>query len=476
MTSTTDFDRLVAGWLESAAPADLSAEGLDAALATARSTSQRRGIGALLAGPAAWPNGGRASLAGLPPVVRIAILAALAGGLIAGGLFVGSRLRPPVAPPPVDPPPTVIPVDAIRVYDGRLTRVPGAPGDGFDSPIAVSNGQIIGFGDTQAIIWDVESRQFASGGPLSGRRSRPTPVLLADGRVLIIGSDLSQPDASGASSITTATAEVWDPRTRTSSPAVPLGTSRWIFGAIRLADGRVLVSGGLTTDGSEEFVADAEIFDPATATFKPTGSLTEPRIGHTMTLLPDGRVLLAGGLTGRFPGERAATTEIYDPSSGTFAASDALTAVAPNPDDTKYPLEARSPIVTLRGGQVLVPGLRCQEVHAYRADGLSDGVRATAIEIFDPSTGAFRPGGFMPHCVHDAFPLPNGELFVRGWWYEQAGPEAATERRWAGLYDPATSSVRKVQPPSVNAGPYVQTAVLPDGRVVFFGSGVEVME
>ncbi len=471
MTSTTDFDRLVAGWLESAGPADLPAEGLDAALATARSTSQRRGIRAFMAGPAAWPNGGRAGLAGLPPMVRIAILAALAGGLIASGLFVGSRLRPPV-----DPPATVIPVEVIRVYDGRLTRVPGSSGGGFDSPIAVPNGQIIGFGETQAIIWDVETRQFAGGGPLSGRRSQPTPVLLADGRVLIIGSDLSQPDATGTSSITTATAEIWNPRTRTSSPAVPLGTSRWIFGAIRLADGRVLVSGGLTTDGSEEFVADAEIFDPATATFAPTGSLTEPRIGPTMTLLPDGRVLLAGGLTGRFPGERASTTEIYDPSSGTFAASGALTAVAPNPDDTKYPLEARSPVVTLSGGQVLVPGLRCQEVHAYRADGLSDGVRATAIEIFDPSTGTFRPGGFMPHCVHDAFPLPNGELFVRGWWYEQAGPAEATERPWAGLYDPATGSVREVDPPSVNGGPYVQTVVLPDGRVVFFGDGVEVME
>lgn len=63
--------------------------------------------------------------------------------------------------------------------------------------------------------------------------------------------------------------------------------------ATLLSDGRVLVVGGVSTkDGEADYLATAEVWVPATATFGPAGSLSEGRLGHTTTLLLDGRVLV----------------------------------------------------------------------------------------------------------------------------------------------------------------------------------------
>jgi hypothetical protein len=66
--------------------------------------------------------------------------------------------------------------------------------------------------------------------------------------------------------------------------------------ATRLGDGRVLLAGG-QADGRQEspVIASAEIYDPVSGTFAPTGQLSEPRYGAVATLLLDGRVLVAGG-------------------------------------------------------------------------------------------------------------------------------------------------------------------------------------
>jgi hypothetical protein len=91
-----------------------------------------------------------------------------------------------------------------------------------------------------------------------------------------------------------------------------------------LADGRVLVLGGRTVGTSpggppEDDVASAEIYSPATGKFSATGSMSRPREGHTATLLPDGRVLVAGGntlqqVTTSTNGDTSSTAELYDPS------------------------------------------------------------------------------------------------------------------------------------------------------------------
>ena len=200
--------------------------------------------------------------------------------------------------------------------------------------------------------------------------------------------------------------------------------------------------------------------------------MLEPRLGD-LAALPDGRIVATGD---QYGGAALSTTEIYDPATGTFSMGDPLDPIVDNPDDSRYPLGARSPVVTLAGGDVLVPGLACQEVHGFRADGLSDGVRETSIERWDPNTMTFNPAGSMRHYVHHAIALPNGQLYVRGWWYEASGPDQWVDRTWAGIYDPDTGEVRDVMAPTPRGQPYVRTLVLPDGRVAIFGATVHILD
>ena len=132
--------------------------------------------------------------------------------------------------------------------------------------------------------------------PDAVRRSAPavrSPRLAAStprhdcstGGVLITGGQ-SRPDDTER--VDLATAEVWDPKTETSSATGPLHEPRAFHSATTLPDGRVLVVGGLDNyDGSVH--ATAEVWDPTTGMFTPTGSLATGRGTRPRVLLPDGR-------------------------------------------------------------------------------------------------------------------------------------------------------------------------------------------
>jgi hypothetical protein len=89
--------------------------------------------------------------------------------------------------------------------------------------------------------------------------------------------------------------------------------------ATLLPDGRVLIAGGFNGD----YLSEVEIYDPRTGGFIPIGSMTTPRMDHVAVLLENGKVLLAGGVG---PGWTfLASAELYDPVTGTFAPTGDMT-------------------------------------------------------------------------------------------------------------------------------------------------------
>jgi hypothetical protein len=131
-----------------------------------------------------------------------------------------------------------------------------------------------------------------------------TATLLRDGRVLIVGR-------RGQS--LAATAEIYDPKTRTFSDTGKLTTPRYKHTAAMLPDGRVLVAGGSDEQDWSGKLSAAEIYDPATGKFSAVTPMHEPRfkLPDTAVTLANGKVLIAGG------GKQA---EVFDPSTGRFFA------------------------------------------------------------------------------------------------------------------------------------------------------------
>jgi hypothetical protein len=169
-----------------------------------------------------------------------------------------------------------------------------------------------------AEVYDVSTGLFTVINGLLHPRVNHTATLLESGEVLIAGGSF------GGAYFTSG--EVYDPLKRSFRSIGNMTTVRVTPSATLLLNGMVLLTGGLRyvrqpSGGSQAiFLATAELYDPRTETFTPTGDMSRARRGHTATLLRNGEVLIVGGVTT----DRADPAEIYDPSTGKFYPTGAL--------------------------------------------------------------------------------------------------------------------------------------------------------
>jgi hypothetical protein len=146
-----------------------------------------------------------------------------------------------------------------------------------------------------------------------------TATLLPDGKVLVAGAT-SPLDGSDLR----ASAELYDPQSGAWSATQGMVAARAGHAAVLLADGKVLVTGGVGNEkpNGDPVLASAELYDPASETWSATASMLVPRRDFSATLLADGKVLVAGGMAevpmmGGTGSEMVASAELYDPGSGT---------------------------------------------------------------------------------------------------------------------------------------------------------------
>jgi putative Ig domain-containing protein len=183
--------------------------------------------------------------------------------------------------------------------------------------IAGGVGQVGGnaHGLTNAELYDPKTGTFSSTAPLSVGRYLHVAVPLADGRVLVAGGTLDGGNAGAAATST----EIYDPTLSNWSAAGPMTTGRWQdYTLTLLPNGDVLAAGGVV-DWTVATTARAEIFDIVTGRWRPTASMPTTRFGHSATLLTSGAVLVAGGNDhpGAFgTGTTLNTAILFDPAAG----------------------------------------------------------------------------------------------------------------------------------------------------------------
>lgn len=305
---------------------------------------------------------------------------------------------------------------------------------------AVSNGDgIVGAENVKSVeVTCSPTGAFAETGGLTvAPRYNHSATLLPDGKVLIAGGD---PDLADMWAEATASAELYHPATGTFAPTGSMGMGRFGQSATLLPSGKVLIAGGAPYWGWFGYAASptAELYDPTTGLFTPTGTMNVPRYGHTATLLPSGKVLMTSGF--EYDVATRITAELYDPATGTFTLTGPPTA-------TRYGHTA----VLLEDGTVLVLG----------GTGSFWNPVTTFADLYDPATGTFTRLGDVPMGVESAALLPDGRVLAVGIPTSSGGP-------YALLYDPAT---RQFSAATASADPLPSSTatLLRNGAVLLTG-------
>ncbi len=209
--------------------------------------------------------------------------------------------------------------------------------------------------------------------------------------------------------------------------------ARWLHTATVLSDGRVLLAGGLDTNGNP--LSSAVLYTPANHSFASTGNMTAFRYAAAATRLPSGKVLITGG-------SGTTSSDLYDPASGTFTSGGTMTAVRSTHSAT-----------LLFNGTVLIAG----------GQGASqDGVNSA--ELYNPASGGFTPVGNLATARfgHSATLLYDGTVLISGGTLRYSTPVSAE------LFNPTTLTFGSTGAPT--SPRYLHSAVsLRNGMVLLAG-------
>ena len=222
-----------------------------------------------------------------------------------------------------------------------------------------------------------------------------------------------------------------------------LAEARYEHTATLLPNGTVLVAGGIGFNSP--VLASAELYDPASGTWAATGSLAAARFYHSATLLPNGKVLVAAGVSNEGPSGDLASAELYDPASGTWTATGSL--------GTARRLYTAT---LLLNGKVLVAGGQ-NGTTAFLA----------SAELYDPASGTWAATGSLATArhFHTATLLPNGKVLVAG------GGGSGGALAIAELFDPASGIWTATN--SLATGRYIPGATLLSDGTVLVAGGVD---
>jgi Galactose oxidase, central domain/Kelch motif len=329
---------------------------------------------------------------------------------------------------------------ATRLLDGRVLVAGG-----------YSRGYNVGANVT-AELYDPTTGSWTRAAAMDRQRGAGhTATLLADGRVLVLGGEHG---AEGS-------AEIYDPASAAWTSVAPMLEARSGHSATLLADGRVLVAGGAEAPSggfqgsglAEASLASAELFDPVSGSWSAAMPMSVDRTGHTATLLPDGRVLVAGGaieVLGSNGPKPLDSTELYDPATGSWTTTGPMTAV--------------------RYGQValLLPNGTVISLGGYSDTGL-----VPFAELFDPAGETWTVGPRIALGISTATLLADGRLLITGW----PGATGSPNPSW--LYDSAGGTVTATAPMlearSSGTGDYTATLLL-DGTVLIAGGEGDVFD
>jgi peptidoglycan/xylan/chitin deacetylase (PgdA/CDA1 family) len=286
-------------------------------------------------------------------------------------------------------------VETFIVFDGSASWVPAArmrfPRSGVTAT-RLNNGRVFVTGSHDEFgvppeVYDPPSDSWGVAVGTSLHTSEHASVLLSNGKVLVAGGGFP-----GNGECCQSDADLYDPATNVFSPTGSMGRARGAFTATRLPDGRVLAAGGWENNDFTVGSPTAELYDSTTGVWSNTGSMAVPRSEHAAALLDDGRVLVSGGENEN--GIFVASAELYDPATGAWSNTGAMNGVRVGHTATR-----------LNDGRVLVAGGRDNTFTAI-----------ASAELFNPATGAWTAAASMSKArnSHTATLLPDGRVLVAG--------------------------------------------------------------